>query len=287
MGSRYRIFMYKLWKLKGALIGGLAVGIICVCAIFAPYVAPHDPYLQQVPKRLIPPVWIEGGTMEYPLGTDLVGRDILSRLIYGSRVSLTVGCLSVILASIIGVYLGLIAGYYGRLTDTVVSTLVNIMLAFPFMLLALAFIAVLGPSFKNIIIILGITGWPMYTRPIRAEVLSLKQQEFVLAAKAIGMRNNRILFLQILPNVTNSIIVIASLEVARMIILESFLSFLGVGIQPPTPSWGGMLGEGRSFMLMQWWLAAFPGIAIFIATLGINLLGEGIRDIFDPRFKDI
>ena len=227
---------------------------------------------------------MQGGTIEYPLGTDPVGRDNLSRLIYGARVSLAVGALSVVVAATIGVFLGLISAYYGGLTDTWVGMLVNIMLAFPFMLLALAAIAVLGPSFKNMVIILGVTGWPMYTRPVRAEVLSIKQQEFVLAARGSGFSDRRILFLHILPNLTNSIIVIASLEVARMIIMESFLSFLGVGIQPPTPSWGGMLGEGRVYMLMRWWLAAFPGMAIFITTLSINFFGEGLRDLLDPRF---
>lgn len=284
MKTKWSIALRWIWRLRAGTLGALILCTLCACAIFPSYFAPHDPYLQQVTKRLIPPFWMEGGTMEYPLGTDPVGRDNLSRLIYGSRVSLAIGALSVVMAATIGVFLGLISGYYGGLTDTWVSMLVNIMLAFPFMLLALAAIAVLGPSFKNMVIILGVTGWPMYTRPVRAEVLSIKQQEFVLAAKGSGFSDRRILFLHILPNLTNSIIVIASLEVARMIILESFLSFLGVGIQPPTPSWGGMLGEGRVYMLMRWWLAAFPGIAIFITTLSINFSGESLRDLLDPRF---
>jgi len=265
-------------------LGGFILIALCISAVFAPSIAPHDPYRQQITNRLLPPSWMNGGTSEYVLGTDAVGRDTLSRLIYGARVSLTVGAISVVLSAIIGVFLGLVSGYYGKLTDTGVSMLVNIMLAFPFMLLALAAIAILGPSFRNMIIILGLTGWPIYTRPIRAEVQNLKHQEFVLAAKGSGMRDSRVLYGHILPKLTNSIVVIASLEVARMIIMESFLSFLGLGVQPPTPSWGGMLGDGRVYMLRQWWLAAFPGFAIFITTLSINFVGEALRDLLDPRF---
>jgi len=284
MPDTWHLILRRLWKLKVGVIGGLIVLTICLCAILAPKLAPHDPYVPDITKRLIPPFWMEGSTMTYPLGTDALGRDILSRLIYGARVSLAAAILSVMVSLSLGVFLGLISGYYGRHVDAAVNMVVNIKLAFPAILLALAIIAVLGPSFINMVIVLGITGWPLYTRAVRAEVLGIIQQDYVLAVKAAGMTDRRILFLHILPNLYNSIIVIASLEVARMIIVESFLSFLGLGIQPPTPSWGGMLGEGRVYMLMRWWLAAFPGIAIFITTLSINLLGEGLRDLLDPRF---
>ncbi|OGL06644.1 MAG: hypothetical protein A3I03_06655 [Candidatus Rokubacteria bacterium RIFCSPLOWO2_02_FULL_68_19] len=181
-----------------------------------------------------------------------------------------------------GVLMGLLAGYYGGAMDTVIDNLVNIMLAYPFLLLALAAIAVLGPSFGNMIVVLGLTGWPIYTRVVRAETLKYREREFVQAARALGVGSPRILRVHVLPNLANTVIVMASLEVARMIILESFLSFLGLGIQPPTPSWGGMLGEGRVYMLTHWWLAAFPGLAIFVTTLGINLFGDGLRDVLDP-----
>lgn len=281
--TKWRIYVKRLWRLKFGAAGAIILIVIVFSAIFAPQVAPHDPYNQDIIMRLKPPVWMEGGVSEFPLGTDTMGRDILSRLIFGARVSLLTGTISVLFAMTIGVFLGLLSGYYGKTADSAVNMLVNIWLAFPSILLALAVIAVLGPSFINMILVLAMTGWVLYTRPVRSEVQSICQQEYITAAKASGMRDRRIIFLHILPNIQNSIVVIASLEVARMIILESFLSFLGVGIQPPTPSWGGMLGEGRAYMLMRWWLAVFPGLAIFVTTISINLVGEALRDLLDPR----
>jgi len=190
---------------------------------------------------------------------------------------------SVVISVVIGVVLGLVGGYYGGKADSLIVNLVNVMMAFPFMLLALTAVAVMGPSFKNMVLVLGVTGWPIYTRVVRAETAQLKALEFVVAARAIGFTSLRILTRHILPNLFNTIIVTSSLEVARMILMESILSFLGLGVQPPTPSWGGMLGEGRTYMLTHWWLATFPGIAIFMTTLGINLLGDGLRDVFDPH----
>jgi peptide/nickel transport system permease protein len=282
--KKVHIYLKRLWKLKFGVLGGVILTMIVLAAIFAPQVARHDPYAQDISLRLKPPFWMQGGSLEYPLGTDTMGRDLLSRLIFGARISLLTGILSVLVSMVIGVFLGLVSGYYGRSVDTAVNMLVNIWLAFPGMLLALAIIAVLGPNFINMIIVLGFTGWVLYTRPVRSEVQTICRQEFVIAAHASGLRNSRIIFGHILPNIHNTIIVIASLEVARMIILESFLSFLGLGIQPPTPSWGAMLGEGRVYMLMRWWLAAFPGLAIFITTISINLVGEALRDILDPQF---
>jgi ABC-type dipeptide/oligopeptide/nickel transport system permease subunit len=270
-------------RLRFLAAGALIVLGAVACALVAPWLAPHDPYRQAIGDRLIPPAWDAKGTWGHPLGTDPLGRDILSRVIYGARVSIAAGALAVAVAMTLGVLLGLAAGYYGGATDTAIDNLVNIMLAFPFILLALAAIAVVGPSFQNMIIVLGLTGWPVYTRVARAETLKYREREFVQAARALGLRSPRILRAHVLPNLTNTIIVMASLEVARMIILESFLSFLGLGIQPPTPSWGGMLGEGRVYMLTHWWLAAFPGAAIFVTTLGINLFGDGLRDVLDPH----
>jgi peptide/nickel transport system permease protein len=283
--STFAQTLWLLWRLKLAVGAGLILLVIVLGAIFAPYLAPHDPLATDITMRLKPPGWMAGGHSDYTLGTDQVGRDILSRIIFGGRISLLVGTLAVLLSLIIGIPLGLAAGYGEHVTDTVISTLVNIVLAFPFVLLALAVIAVLGPSFTNMIIVLGITNWPLYTRVVRAEVLRLKEMEFVMAARALGMGHIRLIAKQIFPNLLSAVVVISSVLVARMIILESFLSFLGLGIQPPTPSWGGMLGEGKDYMLLRWWLATFPGLAIFITTLLINLVGDGLRDWLDPAMK--
>jgi peptide/nickel transport system permease protein len=275
--------LYKLWKFRAGAVGLLIVLTVSLAAIFAGSVSPHDPYDQEVVNRLTPPMWAAKGSADHILGTDPVGRDVLSRLIHGGRISLATGVGGVGIAAIIGVVLGLVGGYYGGKVDSIINNLVNVMMAFPFMLLALTAVAVVGPSFRNLVIVLGVTGWPIYTRIVRAETYHLKTLEFVVAARAMGFSSLRIIARHILPNLINTIIVTSSLEVARMIIQESFLSFLGLGVQPPTPSWGGMLGEGRTYMLTHPWLATFPGIAIFVTTLGINLLGDGLRDLFDPH----
>ncbi len=273
----------KLWKYRAGLLGLLIVLGMCAIAVGAAVVAPHDPYDQDVTARLKPPAWMDGGSRQNLLGTDPVGRDILSRIIYGARISLATGAASVVISVIIGVLLGLAGGYYGGKADSVITNLVNVMMAFPFILLALTAVAVMGPSFKNMVVVLGITGWPIYTRVVRAETAQLKSLEFVVAARAIGFSSLQVIRKHIFPNLFNTVVVTSSLEVARMILLESILSFLGLGVQPPTPSWGGMLGEGRTYMLTHWWLATFPGVAIFVTTLGINLLGDGLRDILDPH----
>ncbi|MGH7264110.1 MAG: ABC transporter permease, partial [Candidatus Rokuibacteriota bacterium] len=267
---------------RAGLAGLAVVGLVAVAALAAPWLAPHDPYAQNVAERLKPPVWLLGGEWAHPLGTDPLGRDLLSRIVYGSRISVSAGALAVALSGSIGVFLGLVAGYFGGRTDTAISNLVEVMMAFPFLLLALAAIAILGPGFGNIVLVLGVTGWPIYTRVVRAETLNLREREFVVSARALGPAPVRVIWRHILPNLGSTIIVMASLEVARMIILESFLSFLGLGIPPEVPSWGAMLGEGRVYVLTRWWLATFPGLAIFATTLGINLLGDGLRDFLDP-----
>ena len=282
-----RAALARLWKLRVGVAGGLLVAAMVFAAIFAPWVAPRDPNEQDIGNRLRPPFWVEKGTPEHILGTDRVGRDVLSRIIFGARISLTVGALGVAAATTIGVTLGLLAGFYGKAVDGVVSGLVNLMLAFPFMLLAIATVAVLGPSFRNMIIVLGITAWPIYTRVVRSEALRLREMEFVTAARALGASNLRIITRYILPNLLNAVIVLSSLEVARMILVESFLSFLGLGVQPPTPAWGSMLAEGRNYLYNMWWLATFPGLAIFVTTLGINLMGDAIRDLLDPRMRNV
>ena len=276
---------HRLRRLKWGLGAAAVMLVIVAGAVFAPWVAPDDPLAVNIRNRLQPPAWMAGGATQHLLGTDQVGRDLLSRVIYGGRVSLVVGVAAVVISAIIGVLLGLAAGYFRGRTDWTIMTGVNVMLTFPFVLLALSVIAVLGPSLVNMIIVLGIAGWPIYARVVRAETLAIREREFVMAGRALGMSHARIVFRQIFPNLISPVVVIATLQVAQVIILESFLSFLGLGVQPPTPAWGNMLGDGRVYMLNSWWIAAFPGLAIFITTLTINLMGNALRDWLDPHMK--
>jgi ABC-type dipeptide/oligopeptide/nickel transport system permease subunit len=283
--GRSRIPLRRLWRFKWGVAAGAVMLLVVASAICAPWIAPYSPVTVDIQHRLGPPAWMEGGTRAHLLGTDQIGRDLLSRVIYGGRVSLLIGTAAVLVSSSIGVLLGLAAGYFAGRIDWTIMTLVNVMLTFPFVLLALAVIAVLGPSLVNMIIVLGVADWPLYARVIRAETMAIREREFVLAGRALGMSHVRIIFNQILPNLVSVIVVIATLQVARVIILESFLSFLGLGVQPPTPAWGNMLGEGRVYMLNSWWIATFPGLAIFITTLTINLMGNALRDWLDPHMK--
>ncbi|HMH76350.1 MAG TPA: ABC transporter permease [Candidatus Udaeobacter sp.] len=275
----------RLWRLRWGLAAALVLLLIVFVTLAAPWLAPYSPVEVDIQHRLGPPAWMEGGKTDHWLGTDQIGRDLLSRMIYGGRVSLLIGVTAVAISSTIGVLLGLAAGYFGAKIDWIIMTLINVMLTFPFVLLALAVIAVLGPSLPNMIFVLGVAGWPIYARVIRAETMALREREFVVAGRALGMSHARIIFGQILPNLVSAITVVATLQIAQVIILESFLSFLGLGVQPPTPAWGNMLGEGRVYMLNSWWIAAFPGAAIFITTLVINLMGNALRDWLDPHMK--
>jgi peptide/nickel transport system permease protein len=280
-----RATLRRLLRLRWGVAAAGVLVMIVASAVVAPLIAPHDPLAVDIRHRLAPPAWMEHGTVANPLGTDQVGRDLLSRMIYGGRVSLVVGVGAVLMSTTIGVLLGLAAGYFGGNTDWLIMTFVNVMLTFPFVLLALAVIAVLGPSLVNMILVLGVAGWPIYARVVRAETMAIREREFVLAGRALGMSHAHIVFRQIVPNLVSVIVVIATLQVAQVIILESFLSFLGLGIQPPTPAWGNMLGEGRLYMLNSWWIATFPGLAIFVTTLVINLMGNALRDWLDPHLK--
>ncbi|MFN8535418.1 MAG: ABC transporter permease [Dehalococcoidia bacterium] len=275
--------LHRIWRSRTGLIGLLIVGFVIVLAAAAPVIAPHDPNDGEVIRRLRPPFWMAGGSTEFLLGTDQLGRDTLSRLIFASRPSLLVGVTAVLVAGVIGVALGLLAGYFGGFVDFVVTMLINTIIAFPFIILTLAIIAFAGRGLFNMIVVLGIAGWTFYARVLRTEVLSLRDGEFIHAAKVIGAGDGRIVWRHLLPNVTDSLLVLASLQVASMILAEAFLSYLGFGIQPPTPSWGNMLADARTYMLDRWWLAAFPGALIFLTALGINLLGDSIRDALDPR----
>jgi peptide/nickel transport system permease protein len=280
-----RRVLRELVRNKAALAGLLVLCAVAASAVLAPLAAPTDPTAQEITSRLKPPGWSSPEGQLSALGTDHLGRDILSRLIFGARISLVIGLSAVAIAGTLGTLMGLAAGYRGGRVDDLCMRLTDTMLAMPFILLALAVIAVLGPSLRNIIIVLGITSWVSYARVVRAEVLTLRTREFVAAAQALGGGGGRIVFRHLLPNVLTPVIVIATLEVARMIILESALSFLGLGIPPPTPTWGGMLADGRAYLSTAWWLATFPGLCIMLTVLGINLLGDWLRDVLDPRLQ--
>ena len=262
------------------VIGIIIVGTLIITAILAPYISPYDPTSINDKKVLMPP------DKQNILGTDELGRDVLSRLIYGSRISIEVGIIAVGISTIIGTFLGAIAGYYGGIIDAIIMRFVDIMLCFPAFFLILAVIAYLEPSIVNIMIIIGLTSWMGICRIVRAEFLSLKTRDFVLSAKINGASTLRIIFIHILPNVLPSIIVYATLGIAGAILTESALSFLGLGVQPPTPSWGNMLTSGKNYIDIAWWLSVFPGLAIFLTVLGFNFLGEGLQNILNPKRRE-
>ena len=266
------------------LVGGSILVVLVVCGLAAPLLAPFDPQEQSLRDRLQPPS-ITGPSSRYLLGTDNLGRDLLSRIIYGSRISLLVGASTVVLAGIVGCLLGAIAGYFGELTDEVINKTTEIFLAFPFLLLAIAVMAFLGQGVENLILALVLSRWVQYCRVVRGEVLSLREREFVLAARALGGRDIYIILRHVLPNTLPSVMVIATFGMAIVIIAEASLSFLGLGVPPSVPTWGSMLSDGRTYMYRAPWLTIFPGMAIFITVLGINLLGDGLRDLLDPKLS--
>ena len=275
--SRFKKIVHNLGVSKRGLIGWVIVLSVVVVAITAPLISPFDPLKQDLPLRLKPPGW-QGETGVHWLGTDHLGRDIASRIIYGSRISLIISLSAVFIAAFLGITVGLVTGYLRGKIDTFFMGLADIQLAFPFILLIIAVVSVLGPSLRNIVVVLGITGWVVYARIVRSEVLSLREREFVTAARALGCSNFMIIFSHLLPNVASSCIVIATLEIARMILMESALSFLALGVQPPTPTWGGMLADGRVYIFTSWWLATFPGLSLMLTILGVNLMGDWLRD---------
>jgi ABC-type dipeptide/oligopeptide/nickel transport system permease subunit len=273
----------KLAKNPLALVGALILAVVIGAALAAPWVAPHDPAKQSLIRRFTPPVWAQDGNANYVLGTDQVGRDILSRMIHGARISLLVGVLAMVVSVVVGVSAGLLSGYRGGRIDVTLMTIVDVQLSFPQLLLALAFVAALGPSVVTIIVVLGLTGWERYARVVRAEVLALREKDFIEAARAMGVSSARVIFRHVLPNTFSSIIVLSTLQVAQAILQEATLSFLGVGSGRAYPTWGQMIALGRDFVSVAWWLPTFPGLAILLTVLAINLVGDRLRDALDPR----
>ena len=276
----------QLWRNKTAVAGLIIVTGFILMAIFAPFLSPHDPLATSLYDQIKPPVWHETGTWKNILGTDELGRDTLSRIIYGARVSLTVAIVSVGIAFTLGTLLGCISGYYKGFWDSLIMRIMDMILAFPYLLLAIVVVAFLGPSLKNTMMAIGITYVPRFARIVRGSVLEECEKDYVMAARAVGARDWRILFIGILPNCLGPLIVQTTLSMASAILDAAALSFLGLGAQPPTPEWGGMIARSRALILRASWVMTFPGIAILLAVLGFNLLGDGLRDALDPRLRD-
>jgi len=278
---------YSFKKRRLAIVGLLIFIIIVFLAVAAPWIVPHDPLYQELMDNLLPPAWQEDGKPEYLLGTDHFGRDVLSRLLYGARISLVAAGFASLFATVLGTTVGLISGYFGGRTDSVIMRVVDVFLSFPLILIAISLASILGPSLRNLILVMALTGWMVYTRVIRSEVISLKKREFILAAISIGTPTPRLLLSQILPNIISPVLVLFTFSFAQFIILESALSFLGLGVPPPTPTWGRMLYDGRDYLTVAWWIITFAGLCIMLTTLSLNFVGDGLRDALDPRLRRI
>lgn len=283
--TKLRYVGYLLWRDKGGLIGLILFLLLVISALFSEQLAPHDPLQQDLLKAKQPPAWQAGGEWAYPLGTDNLGRDLLSRIIYGSRVSLTVGLFGVLIAGGIGLAVGLTAGYLGGAMDGVTSTIVGVILALPYLLFVVFIAGVFGRSLLNVILIFGLTDAPIFVRVARGEVLRIKSSGYVESAVSIGAKPGRIILEHILPNLIGPLLTVASFEMSAMIFYEAGLSFLGLSVPPSVPSWGNMLEAGRSYLRTLPWIATFPGLAIMLASLGMNLLGDWLRDVLDPRLR--
>lgn len=268
-------------------VGSAAVVVLFVLmAIFAPLIAPHDPNETDLFRRLQPPGWAAGGEWSYLLGCDALGRDILSRIIYGTRISIFIGAAVILVATTIGILAGLAAGYLRGWVDVIISRLVDILLGFPYLIFAIGLMAMMGPGLVNIILALAYKEWVIPCRVVRGETLVTRELEYVEAARALGASRWHIMRKEILPNILSPVIVVATIRMAHVIILEASLSFLGLGVQPPTASWGSMVADGRAFILEAWWVSTFPGLAILLLVLAINVASQGLRDAFDPRFHE-
>jgi peptide/nickel transport system permease protein len=278
-------FLRKLIRRKPSLFAFLFLCLIAFAAIFGPLVTPGDVASQNLSSRLMPPGSVDRNGTTHLLGTDQLGRDVLARLVAGSRLSLTVGIAAVFGGGLLGLTAGVVAGYFGGKTDAIIMRLSDIQLAFPFLLVALALVSILGPSLANVIIVLSITSWINYARVVRGDVLSVRNREFIVASRSSGATSIRIMVRHVIPNILSPFLVVASFQVAALIIAESSLSFLGLGVPVGTPTWGGMLSDGREYLTDAWWVAMFPGIAIMLTALSFNLIGDGIRDALDPSLN--
>jgi ABC-type dipeptide/oligopeptide/nickel transport system permease subunit len=270
---------------KSATVGAILTALLLITAVGANWIAPRDPARQAPAARLSPPAFMQGGRPEFLLGTDGIGRDLLSRLIFGLRISLAVSFSAVVLAIVVGVLVGLFAGYFGGWLDAVLMRVTDIQLGIPFIVLALAVLATLQPTPPVIIVVLSLSAWPIYARVIRATVLAEKGADYVLAARALGARPNRIIFNYISRNILPPILIVGTIDIATMVIWEALLGFIGIGIQPPTPSWGNIMADGKEYILTAWWVAVEPGIAIFITLFSLNLLGDSLQKYIDPRLR--
>ena len=273
--------LIKLFKNKFALTGLIVITLLIIVALFAPIISPYTPSQQNVFERLQAP------SLNHFFGTDDLGRDVFTRMIFGARISLAVGFISVFIILVIGTFLGIISGYYGGKIDYIIMRFTDIVLCFPTFFLIILVIAFIEPNIYNVMIVIGVTSWPGLARLVRAEVLSLKEREFILVSKMMAISNIKIFFVHILPNIISPLMVYSSLAIGGAILTESALSFLGLGVQPPMPSWGQILTSGKDYIYMAWWLSLFPGIAILVTVLAFNLVGEAIRDIFDPKEEHI
>ena len=278
-----QILRRRIFGHKGFMIGGIALAVIILFALLAPILSPHDPFAQSLTTRLSKPFWQGEGKWIHPLGTDHVGRDYLSRLLYGARISLLIGFCVALISGVIGTALGVVAGYFGGRVDMVITFIITLRLSLPFVLVAVAVVAIVGGSLKVVIIVLGLLLWNRYAVVMRSATQQIRNQDYVPAAEAVGCSTLRILLSEIMPNIVNNLVVVATLEMANAILLEAALSFLGMGVPPPTPSWGLMVSEGKDLLFFEPWLITIPGVSLFVLVLAINLLGDGIRDVTAPE----
>jgi len=286
-GFQHRLnrLLQLLWRDRGGMLGLTLFSLLIVAAVFAPQLSPHEPLEQHLALSKLPPAWSEGGRWDFPLGTDNLGRDLFTRIIYGSRVSLTVGFFGVLIAGGLGLIIGLISGYVGGRIDNLITGVINVILALPYLLFVVFIAAILGRSLLNVILIFGITDSPIFARVTRGEVLRIRQSGYVESANCIGASQWRIIFDHILPNLIGPLITVATFEMSAMIFYEAGLGFLGLSVPPSVPSWGNMLASGRKYLMNAPWIAGFPGLAIMLASLGMNLLGDWLRDVLDPRLR--
>ncbi|MCL5950261.1 MAG: ABC transporter permease [Chloroflexi bacterium] len=284
-GAKRKLVLTAFSRARTVFVPAAFLVLLVIAAVFPEQLAPYNLAAHDLANNVEPPVFMPGGSLDHLLGTDQLGRDVLTRIIYGARISLAVGAASVLIAGTVGVILGLVAGYWGAWIDELITRLADVQLAFPYLLLAIAVVAVVGPGIVTIIMVLGLTRWTVYVRTVRGDVLSVREKEYLTAARCVGASDLRIVFHHVLPNVIQPTIVVATFTFANNIVAEASLSFLGLGIPPPTPTWGGMLAEGRQYLTSAWWIAAFPGLALALTVLSANLLGDWLRDELDPRVK--